>query len=84
MAATDYEIVTGWKNAYLARKKKPTKEGLQTMSEDRRPITEDEIIGLFEFYLRNWCKENGKVTVVFTNQEGKKLFETTLIDEEGD
>ena len=32
MAATDYVIVTGWQNAYLAKKKKPTKKGLQTMT----------------------------------------------------
>jgi len=56
MAATDYEIVTGWMNAYLAKKKKATKKGgLQTMSQDRRVITDGEMIGLFEFYLRNWC-----------------------------
>ena len=33
MAATDYVIVTGWMNAYLTKKKKPTKKGPQTMSE---------------------------------------------------
>ena len=58
MAATDYVIVTGWMNAYLTKKKKPTKKGPQTMSEDRRPITEGEMIGLFEFYLRKWCEEH--------------------------
>ena len=31
MAATDYVIVTGWMNAYLTKKKKPTKNGLQTI-----------------------------------------------------
>ena len=36
MAATDYVIATGWMNAYLTRKKKPTKNGPQTMSNDRR------------------------------------------------
>lgn len=47
MAATDYVIVTGWQNAYLAKKKNHTKKGPQTMSMDLRPITEGEIIGLF-------------------------------------
>ena len=28
MAATDYEIVTGWVNAYLVKKKKPTKKNM--------------------------------------------------------
>ena len=40
MAATDYVIVTGWMNAYRTKKKKPTKKGPQTMSEDRRTITD--------------------------------------------
>ena len=82
MAATDYIIVTGFANAYLARKKKPTKRGPQTMSQDRRPITESEMIGLFEFYLRNWCDEHGEDTVVITNGDGKKIFEATLLDKE--
>ena len=43
MAAQDYEIVTGWKNAYLAKKKKPTKKGPQIMSTDRRVIEDSEI-----------------------------------------
>lgn len=81
MAAKDYIIVEGMFNAYLTKKKKPTKKGPQTMSEDRRPITDAEIIGLFEFYLRNWCEEHkGKDTVVITNSDGKKIFEATLLD----
>ena len=67
-------------NAYLTRKKKPAKKGPQVMSEDRRPITDGEIIGLFEFYLRNWCDEHDGDTVVITNSEGKKIFEATLLD----
>lgn len=83
MAAKDYVIVKGWQNAYLAKKKKPTKNGPQTMSMDRRPITEGEMIGLFEFYLRKWCEEHeGEDTVVITNSDGKKIFEATLLDKE--
>ena len=82
MAATDYIIVTGIFNAYLAKAKKSTKRGLQTMSQDRRPITEVEIIGLFEFYLRNYCDENNTDTVIITNSDGKKIFEATLFAEE--
>ena len=53
------------------------------MSEDRRPITEGEMIGLFEFYLRKWCEEHeGEDTVVITNSDGKKIFEATLLDKE--
>lgn len=84
MAATDYIIVTGFANAYLAKKKKPTKRGFQTMSKDRRPITKSEMIGLFEFYLRNYCDEHNTETVVITDSNGKKLFEATLLDKEGE
>lgn len=82
MAANDYIIVTGWANAYLAKKKKSEKS--HTMSSDRRVIEDNEIIGLFEFYLRNWCEDNGKDTVVITNGSGKKIFEATLLDKEND
>lgn len=81
MAATDYEIVTGWFNPYLAKKKKSKSK---TMSQDRRIITDNEILGLFEFYLRRWCSINRKNTVVITNKSGKNLFEATLIDKEED
>jgi hypothetical protein len=82
MAAKDYVIVTGWQNAYLA-KKKPTKKWPQTMSMDRRPITEGEMIGLFEFYLRKWVEDHpGEDTVVITNSDGKKIFEATLLDKD--
>ena len=81
MAAKDYIIVEGMFNAYLAKKNKPTKKGPQTMSEDRRPITDAEIIGLFEFYLRKWCEEHeGEDTVVITNGDLEKIFTATLLD----
>ena len=83
MAAKDYTICAGMFNLYLAKVKNPTKKGPQTMSEDRRPITEGEMIGLFEFYLRKWCEEHeGEDTVVITNSDGKKIFEATLLDKE--
>lgn len=83
MAAKDYVIVTGWQNAYLTKKPKPTMNGAKIMSQDRRPITEDEIIGLFEFYLRNWCEEHeGEDTVVITDSHGKKIFEAKLLEKE--
>lgn len=84
MAATDYVIVTGWMNAYLTKKKKPTKKGPQTMSEDRRPITESEMIGCFEFYLRRYCEEHKTDTVQISDENGKPIFEAKLLDKEED
>lgn len=52
MAAIDYEIVLGMASAYFAKKKKkPT----NTMSTDRRPISEGEVMMLVDFYLKNHC-----------------------------
>ena len=83
MAAKDYIIVTGWKNAYIAKKKKPTNREQKTMSQDRRVIEDNEIIGLFEFYLRQWCEEHpGEDTVFISNDEGKLVFEAKLLDKE--
>ena len=85
MAAKDYIIVKGVLNAWLTRKRKPTKNGQHIMSEDRRPITDSEIIGLFEYYLRKWCEEHeGEDTVVITDTDGKKIFEATLLDKDED
>lgn len=84
MAAKDYKIVTGWQNAYLAKLKKPTKSGQQEMSEDRRPITESEIIGLFEFYLRKRYDETQDDTILVKDDRGKKLFQAVLLDKEED
>jgi hypothetical protein len=82
MAAKDYDIAIGVFNAYLVRKKKTSSKEPNTMSMDRRPITKGEMIGLFEFYLRNYCDEHNTDTVVITDSDGKKLFEATLLDKE--
>lgn len=83
MAAKDYEIVTGRMNAYLAKKKKTTKKGPQVMSEDRRRITEDEIIGVFELYLRKKIYEHeGDDTLVISDCDGKMIFKATLLDKQ--
>lgn len=75
MAAKDYEIVTGWRSAYLAKRTKYRK-----MSADRRPIEDSEMIGLFEFYLRKYCEKHDTDSVVITNADGTKLFEAKLLD----
>ena len=77
MAAKDYVFVTGWLDAYLAKKKTSNSP---MMSTDRRVIKDNEIIGLFEFYLRKWCSEHEKSTVVITKPDGTRLFVATLLD----
>lgn len=80
MAAKDYVFQTGWLNVFLAKKIKSNR----LMSQDRRIVTDGEIIGLFEWYLRKRCKEVEDNTIVITNSDGKKLFEATLIEENKD
>lgn len=75
MAAQDYMIVAGWQNAYLAKRTKGNR-----MSSDRRAIEDNEIIGLFEFYLRNYCEKHQTDGLVISNGDGKKLFEAQLLD----
>lgn len=76
MAASDYELVTGLVYAYFAKKTKSNK----TMSSDRRVVTDNEILGLFEFYLRRRVEECGCKKVV-VKRDGKPIFEAELLDE---
>ena len=74
--ANDYVFVAGMHNVYLAKKTKGS-----CMSSDRRVVTNDEIIGMFEFYLRKWVEENGHKTVTLTSSKGEPVFEATLLSE---
>lgn len=86
MAAKDYIIVEGCLGGlYLAKKitlKKSSKREPPTMSEDRRPITESEMIGCFIHFLRDWCKRHGEDTV-HIEDNGRLIFKATLLDKEG-
>ena len=74
--ANDYVFVGGMRNVYLAKKTKGS-----CMSSDRRVVTDDEIIGMFEFYLRKWVEANGNKTVTLTSSKGEPVFEATLLSE---
>ena len=77
MAAKDYIFVTGMCEAYLAKKKKTDSP---TMSQDRRIVTDNEIIGLFEFYLRKYCGTKKTDMITITKPDGTPLFSAKLID----
>ena len=77
MAANDYEFVTGLLYPYIAKKTKSKK----LMSQDRRVVTDNEILGLFEFYLRRRVKGDGCRKFV-VERDGKEVFEVELLDEE--
>lgn len=80
MGAKDYAFypaaISG--EVYLAKKIKSK----NLMSQDRRIVTDDEAIGIFEAYLRRYCKKNNTDTVNITDAEGKLLFSATLKDNE--
>lgn len=80
MAAKDYVFQEGIFDIYLAKKKKQTNSKVSLMSSDRRPLTEGEQIGIFEHYLRRYCREHNTDTVSITTSDGKKIFEAKLFD----
>ncbi len=79
MAATDYVIKVGTKHAYIVNKKKTNKKGSR-IGWDKRIVKDNEILALFEFFLRRWCQDNDADSVVFINRKGDKLYQATLID----
>ena len=81
MAAKDYTFGAGIKDIYLTKKMKTRKDGLTLMSKDRRPLEENEILYIFEYYLRRYCEENNTDTLSVT-KNGKLIFEVTLKDNE--
>jgi hypothetical protein len=76
MSAKDYIIVEGCLGTpYLSKKTKSNK----LMSQDRRPISDNEIIGLFENYLRRFCVENKSLTLEITDNCGNRIFSATIV-----
>ena len=54
MAAKDYEICCGWRSAYIARMKK---QDSGVMSQDRREISESEVLALIHWWLKRRRKK---------------------------
>lgn len=79
MAATDYVFVTDRDNAYLVKTIGSIQQGFRLVNSDRRPITESELIGLFEFFLRKCRDCTGDDSLVISNDDGKPIFVATLI-----
>ena len=71
MAAKDYRICPALFNAYIA---KVSKKNPNMMTDDRRMITEDEILTLIDWYLDNSLDEEHN-TLSFESQsrEGKRV-----------
>lgn len=78
MSAKDYEICPALFSAYIA---KVSKRNPNKMTDDRREITENEILGLFHWWIEK--KANGKVgyTEIITI-EGNPIMEIKYLKEE--
>lgn len=71
MAAKDYKICCALFNAYIA---KESKRDPNKMTDDRRPITEGEILMLIDWYLDNELGEKYKsFTFKSQTREDKKV-----------
>ena len=77
MAAKDYKILLGWQNAYIG---KEIKRKTYTMSEDRRPLSEGEILSLIHWWAKKKAEETGKKTQSIT-VGGKAVVEVTLLED---
>lgn len=66
----DTIIVTGWKSVYIAKRNKSN----TIMSEVRREITENEILGLIDWYSQNKFKQEQTDEYTITDGDGKILL----------
>lgn len=73
MSAKDYRICPALFNAYIA---KVSKRSPNLMLEDRRAITEKEILSLIEWYLHDYCVKNRTDSVTITSGDSE-LFTIT-------
>ena len=81
MAAKDYSFQSGaFGTIYLAKNNKSK----TLMSSDRRAITENELLGLFEHYVLNKCEKDRCKTFGVTNGNGEEIFEVRLSQKEVD
>ena len=79
MAAKDYSFHTGvFGSVYLAKNTKSR----TVMSQDRRVIDENELLGLFEFYVLNKCERDRCRTFGVSDGNGEEIFEVKLSDKQ--
>lgn len=76
MAAKDYRICCAMFNVYIA---KTSKRNPNIMLEDRREITEGEIMFLIEWWLRRKLANSNSDTQIIT-QDGEPIIELKLLN----
>lgn len=80
MAAKDYRICCAMFNAYIA---KTSKRNPNIMLEDRREITEGEILYLIDWWLRRKLANSNNDTQIIT-QDGQPIIELKLLNKNND
>lgn len=75
MSAQDYKICPACFNVFLA---KVSKRNPNIMLDDRRIITDAEILGLIEWKLRQFCIEN-KTDTMYINSNGKTTIKIKAV-----
>lgn len=78
MAAKDYQICPALFNAYIA---KVSKKNPNVMTNDRRVITEDEILMLIDWYLDNELEENQTFLSFKSHAREGKRIHLKFVDE---
>lgn len=82
MAAKDYEICPALFNAYIAKvSKKKKKKSPNIMTDDRRIITENEILMLIDWYLDKELEENQTSLSFESNAREGKRIQLKFVDE---
>ena len=70
MSAKDYKICPACFNIYIA---KVSKKDPCVMLKDRRPLEEHEILGIIEWYAREYCIKN-KTDEISVTKNGKEIY----------
>lgn len=75
MKAEDYVTELGLFDVYLQNRHKP---------DDKRVISECEIANMFEFFIKNKCKEIGQTKVALRDRAGNIRFSIDLFGDNKD
>ena len=77
MSAKDYKICPACFNIYIA---KVSKKDPRMMLNDRRPLEEHEILGIIEWYAREYCIRQ-KTDEFHITKKGKEIFSVKISGE---
>lgn len=74
MAAKDYVFESGLNDIYLARKN----DSVHFISQDRRLVSEQEILWMFEWFLTKFCIQGKTEELKVTDGDKEVIFEVAV------